>query len=497
MAINNIGFGPSVLGQSVLNVKNQLTDLQTQLSSGKKSSTYAGMGPSEGFAVAARAQLQNISAFTDTITNVNTTIGVENTALQALVDGGQTVHDALVLNATTLNSSGQTNAQQIAAAQLGSMLGILNTQSGGRYVFSGSATDTPSVASMDDILNGTVTQAGLKQVISERQTADLGTGSMARLTLSAPNPTSVALTEDGSVFGLKLNSITSSLTGSTVVQPAGAPPVESIDLGAVNPNPGEDVTFTFNLPDGTTESIKLTATNTAPPPTGSFTIGANTNVTATNLTNALTTAIQNLSNTSLVAASAIAATNNFFSEPPQRVSGTPLATAMTLTNGAANTVAWYTGHAGPGSARGTAVARIDQSIIVKYGARANEQAIRSQLQSIAVLAAVQTSPANPNATAQISALMSRVTQNMPTQPGQQSFQDIQSDLANAQSTMKAATERQKQAQSMLQGVVDSTESITSDEVISRILALQTSLQASYQTTSMLSQLSLVKFLPVG
>ena len=136
--------------------------------------------------MAARAQLANISAFTDTITNVNTTIGVMNTSLQALVDGAQTVHDALVLNSTTISSSGQTNAQQIAAAQLGSMLGILNTQSGGRYVFSGAATDTPSVASMDDILNGTVTQAGLKQVIAERQAADLGTGSMARLAVSTP-----------------------------------------------------------------------------------------------------------------------------------------------------------------------------------------------------------------------------------------------------------------------------------------------------------------------
>ena len=46
------------------------------------------------------------------------------------------------------------------------MVGILNTQVGDRYIFSGSAINTPSVASSDDILNGTGTQAGLKQVIS-------------------------------------------------------------------------------------------------------------------------------------------------------------------------------------------------------------------------------------------------------------------------------------------------------------------------------------------
>jgi flagellin-like hook-associated protein FlgL len=497
MSVSNIGFGSSLLSQSILNAKNQLTDLQIQLSSGKKSSTYAGMGAGEGFAVAARAQLANLSAFTDTITNVNTTISVSNTALQALSDGGQTVHDALVLNSTTLNSSGQVPSQQIANAQLASMLGVLNTQSGGRYVFSGAATDTPSVASMNDILNGTPTKAGLKQVISERQAADLGVGSMARLTLSAPVNTAVALTEDGSPFGLKLNSISTNIAGATITQPAGTPPSASIDLGAVNPNPGDQVTFTFNLPDGTTESIQLTATTATPPPTGSFTIGANATDTATNLSGSLTTAIQTLSNTSLVAASAITATGNFFSDPPQRVGGTPPSAAMTLVDGSASTVAWYTGDAGSGPARATAAARVDQSVTVQYGMRANEDAIRSQLESVAVLAAVNTSPTDPNANGQIAALIQRVTSNLPAQAGQQSIQDIQSDLASAQQTMKDAGDRQTQATSMLQGVVDNTESISSDQVISQILALQTSLQASYQTTSMLSQLSLAKFLPIG
>ena len=53
-----------------------------------------------------------------------------------------------------LNGSGQTIAQQNAASQLGSMLGILNTQSGDRYVFSGGAIDTPSVVDADTLLNG-------------------------------------------------------------------------------------------------------------------------------------------------------------------------------------------------------------------------------------------------------------------------------------------------------------------------------------------------------
>ncbi len=121
-------------------------------------------------------------------------------------------------------------------------------------MFSGSAINTPSVASADDIMNGTGTQAGLKQVIAERQQADLGTNGLGRLVITSPTPTSVQVAEDvaGSPFGLKLSSVSSSLTGATVTGPSGSPAAVSVDLGATNPNPGDQVSFTFNLPDGTT-----------------------------------------------------------------------------------------------------------------------------------------------------------------------------------------------------------------------------------------------------
>src|SRR5471032_1258857 len=153
MAISSINYGASVLSQSVTNLKNQLTTLQSQLTTGEKSTTYAGMGVNEGFAIAARAQLSNISAFTDTMTKINTTISVANTALQSLVDIGTQVQGAAAASSQVLNGSGQTIAQQNAQAQLGSMLGILNTQSGDRYVFSGAAIDTPAVIDADTLLN--------------------------------------------------------------------------------------------------------------------------------------------------------------------------------------------------------------------------------------------------------------------------------------------------------------------------------------------------------
>jgi protocatechuate 3,4-dioxygenase beta subunit len=889
MAINSVGYGTSVLNQSVFDLKNQLTLLQSQLTTGTKSTSYAGMGVNEGFAIAARSQLANISAFTDAMSNINTNINIANTALQGMVDIGTTVLNSANSSMQSLNSAGQTVAQQTAASQFSSMLGILNMQAGDRYLFSGGAVNTPSVASTDNILNGTTTQAGLKQVISERQQADLGDG-LGRLVVATPTANSVQVVEDaaGSPFGLKLNAVSSSLTGATVTGPVGSPPSVSISIGATSPNNGDKVSFAFKLPDGTTEQIDLTASSATPTPTGSFAIGLTPAATAGNLNTALTAAIRTLANTSLVAASAVEAGNEFFNSaatvtgsavsnkassppappvtgatllsgaantdsltanfaagdtitvngtaitfvasgatgnqlnvtdsvqtllakidsvtgtstpstisdgvialhadngvgltvkssnsaafaalgfgviatqspivvagsavnnqastpapitgatalsggpasdslaasfapgntitvngtvinfvntgttapgvvpinidvtdtvgtllgkidaitgttipstvsggaitlrsnagsslnitttnstafaalgfstppsvtlpplqvagnavnnqattpapiagatllsgaagtnslaasfapgdtitvngtvisfvntgttapgvvpikidvtdtvgtllgkidaitgttvastvgpggivlrsdktsslkvtssnsaafaalglgaaapatvPPLRVAGSPLSTATTLVAGTpANTVTWYTGESGPGSARATATARVDQSVTVQYGARANETAIRSQLEALAVFAAVTTSPTSQYAAGQVAALSQRTAQNLATQPGQQTIQDIQTDFATAQMTMKNAGARQTQAKGMLQGIVDQAENVSPDQVASQILALQTSLQASYQTTAMLAQLTLTKFLPIA
>src|SRR3979411_361228 len=315
MGITPLSYaGSLILNQSVQALKNQMTVLQSQLTTGTKSTSYAGMGVNEGFAIAARSELANITAFTDTMSNINTNIGIANTALQSMVDIGTTVLNSANGSSQTLNSSGQSIAQQTATSQLSSMLGILNMQAGARHLFSGRALNTPSVSSIHNMLNGTTTQAGLKQVISERQQADLGATGLGRLVISSPTATSVQVAEDvaGSPFGLKLSTVSSSLTGATVTGPAGSPSAISVDLGASNPNNGDKVSFDFKLPDGTTETIQLTASSATPAPVGSFAIGATSTITAANLKAALTTAIGTLSNTSLVAASAVAAWDNFF-----------------------------------------------------------------------------------------------------------------------------------------------------------------------------------------
>ena len=184
-------------------------------------------------------------------------------------------------------------------------------------------------------------------------------------------------------------------------------------------------------------------------------------------------------------------------QPPLRVGGTPSNTATTVVSGAANTVAWYTGEAGSGPARASSTARVDQTATIQYGVRASEQAIRSALQSVAVFASVTMSPTSANATTLVTAINQRVATNLTPQGRQQSLADIGTDLASAQVAMKDIAARQGQSQVMLQSLIDQSETVSSDQVATELLALQTRLQASYQTTAMLAQLSLVKYLPVG
>ena len=78
--------------------------------------------------------------------------------------------------------------------------------------------------------------------------------------------------------------------------------------------------------------------------------------------------------------------------------------------------------------------------------------------------------------------------------GQQSLQDIQAELAFAQTTMKDAGERQSERKMMLEDLLQGIEQAPQEEVAAQILALQTRLQASLQTTAMLYQLNITQYL---
>src|SRR5262249_47364462 len=132
MSISSINYGNSVLGQSVRNIQNQLSDLSTQLSTGVKSTNYAGMGINEGFAIAARSQLANLSAFTTTMTNVNTIIGAGNTALQSLSTIASQVQNNAASTSQNITANGHSIGHETADAGVGALRDRRNSQHPGR-----------------------------------------------------------------------------------------------------------------------------------------------------------------------------------------------------------------------------------------------------------------------------------------------------------------------------------------------------------------------------
>jgi len=383
----------------------------------------------------------------------------------------------------------------------GTGLGQIDTIQGLNTALQGLVGGAASV----NTANGNISIAATNNNTDTITTAFTGTGPITNFGISAgvTQPaagTRVSLSEDvaGSVFGMKIASIASTLTGATVAGPTGSPAATTVDLGA-NPKAGDTLTYTFNLPDGTTAPLTLTATTASPPGTNQFTIGATPAATAANLQAALTTAVGTLAATSLTAASAVAAAGNFFNSsaasPPLRVNGPPFATATSLIAGTpANTLSWYTGEAGAAPPRSTATAQVDPSISVSYGMRANESALRNTVQNLAVMSAMTFSASDPNAAARYAALTQRVATNMNAPNGSQTITTIEADIAGAQTAMKTASDNHTQMTGTLTDMVQSIEGADTNTVGAQLLDLQNRLQASLQVTSMLAHTNLASML---
>jgi hypothetical protein len=497
MSITGAGSITAANIAAVTNMNNQLDTLSQELGTGEAASTYSGLGSQAGLALALGAQLSAIDGYSSTATTVGTTLSIAQSALTQIGNSSSAVAQAVGqdVGKFTLNGNGQTSTQAEAAAELGQILSTLNTQVGSNFIFSGSAVNQPSVASESAILNGSGSQAGLTQVIAERQQADVGTsaGGLIGRVATATVGSELQVAHDPSQFGFQLAGITSDMTNATITGPTGSPAQESINLLS-NPAAGDTINFTFTLPDGSSQTVALTATTNSPAGTNQFTIGSDTTATASNINTALNSALSTLAQTALPAASAIEASNNFFANPPLRVDGPPFDTATGLVNGtSANTVSWYTGGSSS-TPRQTAVAEVGPSTTIAYGMQANEPAISSIIANVAALAAATYSASDANAQASYQTLSQQVEANLSGQSGTQSISDIEADLANAQTIVTSAGTTNTQTQTTLQGMLSNIEGINQDQIGEQILTLQNSLSASLSVTARLAQISLVNYL---
>jgi flagellar hook-associated protein 3 FlgL len=337
----------------------------------------------------------------------------------------------------------------------------------------------------------------LKQLFSERFAADSGADGLGRLAVSGSGAT-VTLAETGSglPFGIKLSTITSGLANATITQASGTPPSESVVLTG-QPTIGDQITFNFSLPDGTTTSLALAAASADG--IGQFVVGATPNDTAQNFKTALSSALATLVQTDLKSASAIYTAKNFFASnatnPPERISGTPATSATTTIAGtASDTMIWYQGKTDGNDPRADRRIQIGDNLSVEYGVRANESGFQSVLSGIAASLLVTSSFSN---TSEIAAKQMESVRNKTlqiTKDGQIGMQSIVGSIASAQSTAKLIQDQNKSVKALLQTRLSGLEDASPEETATQITSLTTQLQASYQVAAKLLNLSLAAYL---
>jgi flagellar hook-associated protein 3 FlgL len=127
--------------QYLQQMQSEASTLSTQISTGQKSATYAGIAPQAAQVVDLTATQSLQQGYINTIGTVNTRLQIMNLAMQNISSIATTFENTLANNAF---SPGGASVQETAQQLLTELGSYLNTQDGTRYVFSGNQTSTPT-----------------------------------------------------------------------------------------------------------------------------------------------------------------------------------------------------------------------------------------------------------------------------------------------------------------------------------------------------------------
>ncbi|MCC2113788.1 MAG: hypothetical protein KDJ16_17255, partial [Hyphomicrobiales bacterium] len=174
MSINTISSPMTIMAERFRAMRNDLVKLQEQLGTGRRADTYGGLGAERDLTIGFRAEKALTSGYRETIRDVNIRLDVMQTALTRLDEIALEAKSAFQPTPFQLIDGKQTAEQKTAREQLEEIASLLNSEVNGRYLFSGQTTDTKPVLTVDTIVEGDGTRAGLRQVIAKRRQADLG-----------------------------------------------------------------------------------------------------------------------------------------------------------------------------------------------------------------------------------------------------------------------------------------------------------------------------------
>jgi flagellar hook-associated protein 3 FlgL len=487
--------------RSLISMRYTLQDLQRQLASGLKSETYGGLGNERVSSLTFRNQAGIADGYTNVIdlTTIRLNVMDQSTnELRTLVENARKV---MLQTRGTGGYPEITSAVKQVQAQFEQMISSLNAQHEGLYLYSGRTRDVKPVVDPNTLMLGDGTNAGLTQVIDERRQADAGTGNGRMITSNVGTLTTLSEDAAGNPFGIKLVAGTAGggMSNVTVAGPAGAPSAISFNFTG-QPLTGERLSFTARLPDGKTMNLGFAVDTAGTSDDSVFTVGATPAATAANLQAAIDQRLASIGQGELRAASGLVAAQEFFSgsntvQPP-RVAGPPFATSTAYAvPGSRPTVIWYRGDDDTTvAARDTQKSEVDTGMSISLGARANEPALRDSLVALGMFLSDSYPPGISSTQDRFDAGSARAIQLFNSTGGPNAILEMNGDFGLATSQVTQAKTRHQDRKQFLTGLLSEIESAPREEVAVKLTSLQTQLEASYQTTSRLSQLSLVRFL---
>lgn len=282
------------------------------------------------------------------------------------------------------------------------------------------------------------------------QTPAVSAEGMGRLGVSA-NGNAVTLQEaapSSSQHGFQISDAVLDPAGPRITTSHSATNPSSTTITmAAQPLPGDKVTLKLTEPGGTVREVTLTAVQ-GKAGAGQFSIGIDEADTAVNFASALTAA------------------------------------------------ATYAAGLAEGNPRQSVSAQVDDATRVNYGIQANESGLLRLMRTLGSLSIETYSESDPSSKGRYDAMAVRQQAQMSEGHNSEagSIEIMTMELGVAQSIIGNAASRHTAYKAQLENLLSDVETVNKEDVAMEILALQTRLQASYQTTAMISKLSLVNYL---
>lgn len=504
MTVNSVSQS-SLNTDRMLSLRSQLDLLQQQLGTGQRADNYADLGQTRSTSLNIRGQQAELAGYTAAIERTGVTFSILSQTLERLDALADDTKGDAIPTSFVIENGDQTVAQVAAEHRFYEAVTLLNTDIDGQFLFSGLSNDVEPVAPAGDILYGVGGKAGFQQVMAERAEADLG-GALSDPTLTGrldlvTAGTTTSITENGNgVFGFQLDATAGASSSSpniAVTGPAGAPASLSFDVTG-DVDIGETLRFTLSMPDGSTKDVVLTAVDSLQGNDNGFIPDADPAITAARIGDAIADVVDETARRDLVAASAAQAGHDFFdNNPPLRVvpdALTGLAGATSTVGDDANTVVWYQGEDGPLDARLTATTRVDDGVQVAYGARANEDALRTTIREMAVFTSHTFDVDDPASADRYTQIAVRSRQALDDPSGGNLPRSIALEVGTASTLMEATEERHRATNAIFSDILDNTDGVTEEEVAAKLLNIKTRLETTYTVTSILSDLSFVNYM---